>query len=235
MSVELRMQGAGNAETASRTPLPAVSIPWAAKGQRRTAEPEAKAKEKESVSMNQRQTIGAPAGRAGALRSRSTCPPRAAAFGEREPARRGRGACAVRIMRRAGAPAAQPLPGPAGERPARPHRRGERLGTANRCSWATAATSCCSTWRWRGAARAHLPRPAAHLLRVRRERAPHEHARWWTCRACADFSIDEDAVLARVAEGDIDYLVVTQSRTTPRGSWPTRRSSTRCWKPPTRS
>ena len=49
-----------------------------------------------------------------------------------------------------------------------------------------------------------------------------------------DFSIDEDAVLARVAEGDIDYLVVT-SPNNPRGSWPTRRSSTRCWKPPTRS
>ena len=123
--------------------------------------------------MNPGQTIGAPAGRVGTLRSQVPARPRAA-FGEREPARRGRGRAARRHARTRASPA-QPLPRPAGERPARPHSRGERLGTRAGARGQRRRRAAVQPGAGMGRPGPHLPQPAAHLFRVRRERASHEH------------------------------------------------------------
>lgn len=59
-----------------------------------------------------------------------------------------------------------------------------------------------------GWAGAQVPQHAAHVLGVPQQRRAHQH-RGGRHPAPRDYTIDEEAVLSRVARGGIDYVIVT--------------------------
>ena len=111
----------------------------------------------------------------------------------------------------------QPLPGPDRARACASSSPRPTASSPRTCSSATAATSSSSTCCSRGAGRAASCSTCRRRSRctgsTRRSPAPRSSS----IPRLADFSIDEEAVLERVAEGDIDIVVVANPNNPPAG------------------